>query len=166
MRNDDHDGDAENRPKGASQRLVLRSAYPPKGFYSPISRSPPHPLEWERKGSPGNHLLHLFSSSPDIPSYVRQIAIFEVEDLVKTWLRDDLALGQALEKIDPSQIKAFRLHLTGSLVPGYTGKVLPEQTRKAIIGICHSPTLIELSLWGSPFDPLNYCGPSIRRLTV
>ncbi|KAJ3495859.1 hypothetical protein NMY22_g19884 [Coprinellus aureogranulatus] len=110
--------------------------------------------------TPGERLLDLLSSSPAIASYVRYVTI---SDYDHPWLQTDMALGQALDNIDSSQIEGFVLQ-SDWLVNRWDS--LPVSTRTAIIKICRSPFLKELSLWHVPLELVNVCGPSLKYLRI
>ncbi|KAJ3550800.1 hypothetical protein NMY22_g209 [Coprinellus aureogranulatus] len=108
----------------------------------------------------GERLLDLLSSSPAIASYVRRVTI---SDYDHPWLQTDMALGQALDKIDLSQIEGFVFQ--GDWLRSHWD-ALPVTTRTVIIKICRSPSLQELSLGHVPFELVNVCGPSLKHLRI
>ncbi|KAJ3518398.1 hypothetical protein NMY22_g13699 [Coprinellus aureogranulatus] len=115
--------------------------------------------------SPGERLLELLSSSPAIPSNVKQVSISDMRKSSKQyWMQNDEKLGEALEQIDPSQVQVLKLQRTGILPSNWS--YLPDQLRNAITHICRSPVLRELCLWGVPLDLVNHCGSSLKHLTV
>ncbi|KAJ3550801.1 hypothetical protein NMY22_g208 [Coprinellus aureogranulatus] len=120
-----------------------------------------HPSEWLK--SPGKRLLDLFSSSPVISSYITKITISDWDEPWAIWLPSDASLGEALDKIDLSNVEEFVL-VCDATMKGW-GDIL-QSTRRAIVKICQSPGLLGLTLCNTPIELVNACGPSLKYLKV
>ncbi|KAJ3499483.1 hypothetical protein NMY22_g19505 [Coprinellus aureogranulatus] len=105
-------------------------------------------------------LLDLFSSSPATSSYVKKLTISVWREPWVNWLQSDASLGEALDKINLSNLEDIVLELAREW------HAIPEFNRRAIVRLCQSPVLLRLTLGNAPVELVHVCGPSLKYLKV
>ncbi|KAJ3550784.1 hypothetical protein NMY22_g210 [Coprinellus aureogranulatus] len=115
--------------------------------------------------TPGERFLDLLSSSPRLIPHVKRITISDyATERSSTWVSwpvDDLKLAEALDKLNLKAIEYFELKRYSEASWG----LLKQPVRRAIVEICRSPALLELSLHWAPLVLLCACGPSLKHFS-
>ncbi|KAF6744827.1 hypothetical protein DFP72DRAFT_825057 [Ephemerocybe angulata] len=123
----------------------------------------PLPLPYSRGTLPGKRLSDLLEASPNLSKYIKELAILDflsgMDARNESWLVIDIVLPDALHKLYRNQITSFTLKRSRP-EPWIS---LPAATRSALIDICRSTSLIELTIRMAPLSLLSECGPSLKR---